>query len=119
METRKAVEAYPLLKTVYNAVMALPDEERALVADTMRALPQLTAPDSEGRQWGKGEIAKRRFDQFIDNPHRVRELTNIINLNFLYLDADALAQVDRAVFIPDMDEEVPRTEHFGQERSEG
>lgn len=119
MNAQKAVIAYPLVKEVYDAVMALPDEEKALVADLMRALPDLTAPDSEGRRWGKGDAARMRLEQFIDDPRRVRELTDIIFLNFLHLDADVLARVGRAVFIPDMDEEVSRAERFGPERSEG
>lgn len=117
MEAQKAIKADPRLQSVFDAVTALPDRDKALVADLMRALPDLTAADSQGRRWGRGDVAKRRLGEFIDDPTRVSELTGTMSLP--YLTTDELARVGRAVFIPALDEEVSRARRFGPERRGG
>ena len=112
MEAADTVKASIRLQKIYDAIIALPDEERSLVVDLMRALPRLTEPDGEGRRWGKGDVVRMRLEEFVDG-RRAVQLSEAMGL---YLTADQLAVIGRAIFSPDLDEEVSRAKRFGPER---
>lgn len=88
---------------VYEAVIRLPDEERALMVDIMRQLPFLSAANTD-----RGVGPRNRLERFIKIPHRVGELDDLMRRN-LFSD-DEIAQIGSACYIPEMDGETVRHE---------